>query len=63
MTEQPASSMPDRVLNGIGRALEGALFNSRWLMAPFLPSEIASSYALLPIPPTGSPTLRNSFAA
>jgi uncharacterized membrane protein YqhA len=35
MTEQPASSMPDRALKGIGRALEGALFNSRWLMAPF----------------------------
>src|SRR5271156_2403998 len=35
MTEQPASSMPNRALKGIGRALEGALFNSRWLMAPF----------------------------
>jgi Uncharacterized protein family, UPF0114 len=35
MTEQPASSTPDRVLKGVGRALEGALFNSRWLMAPF----------------------------
>jgi uncharacterized protein (TIGR00645 family) len=35
MSEQPAASMPNRVLNGIGRVLEGVLFNSRWLMAPF----------------------------
>ena len=35
MSEQPAASMPNRVLKGIGRTLEAVLFNSRWLMAPF----------------------------
>jgi uncharacterized protein (TIGR00645 family) len=35
MSEQTAASMPNRVLKGIGRALEAVLFNSRWLMAPF----------------------------
>ena len=35
MSEQPAPSMPYRALRGIGRPLEGVLFNSRWLMAPF----------------------------
>jgi uncharacterized protein (TIGR00645 family) len=35
MTEQPAPSRPNPVLQGIGRALESVLFSSRWLMLPF----------------------------
>jgi len=35
MSEQAAPSRPDRLRRAIGRAAETALFNSRWLMAPF----------------------------
>jgi uncharacterized protein (TIGR00645 family) len=35
MTEQPAASRPNPYLNGLKKALESVLFNSRWLMALF----------------------------
>jgi uncharacterized protein (TIGR00645 family) len=35
MTEQPAPYRPNPFLNGCKKGLEGVLFNSRWLMAPF----------------------------
>ena len=35
MSEQPAPSRPNPVLQRIGRMLEGVLFASRWLMLPF----------------------------
>ena len=35
MSEQPAPSRPNPVLQRIGRMLENVLFASRWLMLPF----------------------------
>jgi uncharacterized protein (TIGR00645 family) len=44
MTEQPA---PPRKPNPVERALEGMLFNSRWLMAPFYLGLVVSLAVLL----------------
>ena len=44
MTEQPA---PPRRANPVERALEGLLFNSRWLMAPFYLGLVISLAVLL----------------
>ena len=35
MSETPAPSRPDRMRKAMARGAETALFNSRWLMAPF----------------------------
>jgi uncharacterized protein (TIGR00645 family) len=35
MTEQPASDRPDTSMKRVERGIEGLIFNSRWLMAPF----------------------------
>jgi uncharacterized protein (TIGR00645 family) len=47
MFETPASSRPERMRKAIERGAETALFNSRWLMAPFYVGLIVSIVVLL----------------
>lgn len=47
MPETPAPSQPDTRRNAIERGAETALFNSRWLMAPFYVGLIVSIVILL----------------
>jgi len=47
MSETPAPSRPDRMRKAIARGAETALFNSRWLMAPFYLGLIVSIVVLL----------------
>jgi len=47
MSEIPAPSQPEKPRNPIERAAETALFNSRWLMAPFYVGLILSIFVLL----------------
>jgi uncharacterized protein (TIGR00645 family) len=47
MSETPTPSRPDRMRRAIARGAETALFNSRWLMAPFYIGLIVSIVVLL----------------
>ena len=47
MSDTPAPSRPDNVRSAIERGAETALFNSRWLMAPFYVGLIVSVVVLL----------------
>ena len=47
MSEIPAPSRPDRMRKALARGAETALFNSRWLMAPFYIGLIVSIVVLL----------------
>jgi uncharacterized protein (TIGR00645 family) len=47
MSESPAPSQPEKPRNAIERTAETALFNSRWLMAPFYVGLILSIFVLL----------------
>ena len=47
MSETPAPSRPDNVRSAIERGAETALFNSRWLMAPFYVGLIIAIFVLL----------------
>ena len=47
MSETPAPSRPDRMRKAIARGAETALFNSRWLMAPFYFGLVVSLAVLL----------------
>jgi uncharacterized protein (TIGR00645 family) len=47
MSETPAPSQPDRMRKAMARGAETALFNSRWLMAPFYVGLIVAIFVLL----------------
>jgi uncharacterized protein (TIGR00645 family) len=47
VTEQPAPYKPNRLLKPIERVIEGLVFNSRWLMAPFYIGLVVSLAVLL----------------
>ena len=47
MSDTPAPSRPDNVRSAIERGAETALFNSRWLMAPFYVGLVVSIVVLL----------------
>ena len=47
MSDTPAPSRPDNVRSAIERGAEAALFNSRWLMAPFYVGLVVSIVVLL----------------
>ena len=47
MTEQPAPYRPNPSLKRVQRGVEGVLFNSRWLMAPFYLGLIVALAVLL----------------
>jgi uncharacterized protein (TIGR00645 family) len=47
MTDQPAPSRPHPAIKRVERGLEGVLFNSRWLMAPFYIGLVVSLAVLL----------------